>query len=220
MELRSQRGTIKLPESVAGRWLVLLPFPSIFGPVCTSELVSFARSYQTIKELGAEVLGIAVASHVAVMKWLEWVKTRFGVDVGFPVAADPDAEASRKLGLLGSSPTRPRRVLVIADPEATVRLAYYYPEELGRSAYEAVRAIVALRIAREKNLHVPADWPSSQLVGDSMLLPPAQDEREARERVASYRCFDWWMCFTDHGEKAAVDRLKDSLRTLLSEGAR
>jgi len=28
-----------------------------------------------------------------------------------------------------------------------------------------------------------------------VIIPPATDEKMAKERVKQYECFDWWFCY-------------------------
>ncbi len=212
LELATQRGPLRLPDDVRGSWVVILAGLECFEPVSTTDLVSLARRYDDLRRAGAELVAVAAAGPQAVMKWLEWVRERLGVEVRFPVAADPSGEASRALG---ASPGGARSVLV-ADGEGVVRLALYHPPQLGVAADELLRALRGLQLAARLGRLVPSGWPSSDLVGDALLVPPPGTEQEARERLHRHRCFDWWFCF----ERAAPEEEVREVRGYLERAAR
>ena len=48
---------------------------------------------------------------------------------------------------------------------------------------------------------MPADWPNNALLGDRVIIPPAQTVADAAERPKQYDCYDWWFCHTALNEK-------------------
>ncbi|MEY8729818.1 hypothetical protein [Francisella philomiragia] len=46
----------------------------------------------------------------------------------------------------------------------------------------------------DKQGAVPAGWPNNELIGDRVIIPPANNEKTAQERLESSDCYDWWFC--------------------------
>jgi peroxiredoxin (alkyl hydroperoxide reductase subunit C) len=46
----------------------------------------------------------------------------------------------------------------------------------------------------EQQVAIPASWPNNELVGDRLIIPPAQDVDSAAQRLKEYECYDWWFC--------------------------
>ncbi|MEM1864076.1 MAG: peroxiredoxin, partial [Desulfurococcaceae archaeon] len=134
MEVVTTHGKRKLPDDYKGKWLVLFSHPADFTPVCTTEFVAFAKRYDDFKKLNTELLGLSVDSVYSHIKWMEWIKEKLGVEIPFPIIADPNGEVSRKLGFLhAQSATHTVRAVIIVDPDGVVRAILYYPQEAGRN---------------------------------------------------------------------------------------
>ena len=86
------------------------------------------------------------------------------------------------------------------DPEGTIRIILYYPQELGRNMDEILRAVKAMQVSDKYGVAMPAQWPDSEVVGkDHVILPPAKDVESARQRLSDakagkFECLDWWLC--------------------------
>jgi len=89
MEVLTTHGKKKLPSDYEGKWFVLFSHPADFTPVCTSEFVAFAKRYDDFKKLNTELIGLSVDSTFSHIKWIEWIKEKFGIDIPFPIIADP-----------------------------------------------------------------------------------------------------------------------------------
>ncbi|WP_200150473.1 hypothetical protein [Francisella philomiragia] len=50
------------------------------------------------------------------------------------------------------------------------------------------------RLYNYKQGAVPAGWPNNELIGDRVIIPPANNEKTAQERLESSDCYDWWFC--------------------------
>ena len=133
-----------------------------------------------------------VFSHI---KWVEFIKEKFDVEIQFPIVAANDATAL-KLGMLHPGKgTNTVRAVFIVDPNSKVRLIMYYPQEVGRNMDEIVRAVKALQIS-DKQGAVAAGWPNNELIKYRIIVPPASDEMTAKKRLkdSNLECFDWWFC--------------------------
>ncbi len=147
--------------------------------------------------LNCELIGMSVDQIFSHIKWVEWIEEKLGVEIDFPIIAAND-EIGAKLGMLhpGKGTNTVRAVFVI-DPKGVVRLTTYYPQEIGRNMDEIVRAVKALQLSDEKSVAIPAGWPSNELIGNKVIIPPATDIKSAKERLKSETCFDWWFCYKD-----------------------
>ena len=52
----------------------------------------------------------------------------------------------------------------------------------------------ALKMSDENKVAMPANWPKNDFLGDKVIIPPATDEKTAKERLSKYDCYDWWFC--------------------------
>lgn len=120
------------------------------------------------------------------------------MEIPFPIIADPGGEVSRKLGFLhAQSATHTVRAVIIVDDKGIVRAILYYPQEAGRNIDEILRLVKVLQLNDKYKRAVPAGWPNNELIGDSLIVPPAATVKEAEENVKKYKCFDWWFCYEE-----------------------
>jgi len=194
MTVKTTHGMKDLPGDCAGKWFVLFSHPGDFTPVCTTEFYSFAKRANQFAALNAELIGMSVDQVFSHIKWVDWIKENLGLEIPFPIIADTGAVAE-KLGMihpgLGSNTVR---AVFIVDDTGTLRWMVYYPQEVGRSVDEILRSLKALQIASANKVALPADWPNNDLLGDRVIVPPAQTVADAAERPKQYECYDWWFC--------------------------
>jgi peroxiredoxin (alkyl hydroperoxide reductase subunit C) len=88
------------------------------------------------------------------------------------------------------------RAVFIVDPQAIIRLIIYYPQEIGRSVAEVMRALKALQFSDKNDLACPENWPNNEFLKDKAILHPASDYKTAMERKKKIgkECYDWWFC--------------------------
>lgn len=201
MEVRTTRGLIKLPDSYNGRWFVLFSHPADFTPVCTTEFVAFQKRYDEFQKLQCDLIGLSIDQVYSHLKWEEWIKEKIGVEIKFPIIADNAGEISRILGMRHKQAggTQTVRAVFIVDPKGVIRAILYYPMELGRNMDEIVRMVKALQIA-DKGYAIPANWPKNEIIGDQVIVPPANtvetiDKRKEQEKTGEIKCLDWWLCY-------------------------
>ncbi|MEM4019806.1 MAG: peroxiredoxin, partial [Thermofilaceae archaeon] len=65
---------------------------------------------------------------------------------------------------------------------------------------EILRAVKALQVSDQHKVAMPANWPNNELIGDKVIIPPATDEKTAKERLEraarkEIECYDWWFCY-------------------------
>ncbi|AAD35889.1 peroxiredoxin [Thermotoga maritima MSB8] len=198
VEVKTTHGKKVLPDDFRGKWFVLFSHPADFTPVCTTEFVAFQKRYDEFRKLNTELIGLSIDQVFSHIKWIEWIKEKLGVEIEFPVIADDLGEVSRRLGLIHPNKgTNTVRAVFIVDPNGIIRAIVYYPQEVGRNIDEILRAVKALQTSDEKGVAIPANWPSNELINDSVIVPPASSVEEARKRLESkdFECYDWWFCY-------------------------
>jgi len=198
LTVMTTHGPKKLPDDYKGKWFVLFSHPADFTPVCTTEFVAFAKRYEDFKKLNTELIGLSVDSTFSHIKWIEWIKEKFNVEVPFPIIADPQGNVAKKLGMLhAESATHTVRAVFIVDDKGVIRTILYYPLNVGRLIDEILRIVKALQIVDKYGRAMPANWPNNELIGKSVIVPPAATIQEAEERLKKFTCYDWWFCHED-----------------------
>jgi peroxiredoxin 2/4 len=199
--VKTTKGMINLPDDYLGKWFVLFSHPSDFTPVCTTEFVTFAANYPQYQQLNTELIGLSVDQVFSHLKWLEWIEKNIGIKIPFPVIADDLGNLAKHLGILHPEHgTNTVRSIFIVDDKGIIRLILTYPPEVGRNMDEILRALYALQIATQNQVALPANWPNNSLIGNQVILPPAQSEEMIKSRIeqmnkGEVQCFDWWLCF-------------------------
>ena len=193
LEVQTTHGVMRFPEDMNGKWSVFFSHPADFTPVCTTEFVAFQKRKSEFDALGCSLIGMSIDQIFSHIKWVQWIKQELDVTIEFPIVAANDAVAS-KLGMLHPDKgTNTVRAVFIVDPEAKVRLIMYYPQEIGRNIDEIIRSVKALQVSDEQGA-IPAGWPNNELIGDNVIVPPANNEADAAKNADKYENYDWWFC--------------------------
>lgn len=182
-------------EDYRGQWLILFSHPADFTPVCTSEVVAFARAYPRFKALGCELIGLSVDSNFAHLAWLRSIREHFGVEVPFPIIEDPAMRIAHDYGMVqsGASDSSTVRAVFFIDPDARVRAMVYYPMSNGRSVEEFLRMLQAMQTSDRHGVATPEGWQP----GDKVVVPPPTTAAEADARArAGYEYVDWYFSKT------------------------
>lgn len=195
MKVQTTHGVKNLPVDYKGKWVVLFSHPADFTPVCTTEFVSFAKKAEDFKKLNTELLGLSIDQVFSHIKWADWINENLDTKIPFPIIADDMGQVSQKLGMVhpGKGTNTVRAVFVI-DDKGFIRLVLYYPQEIGRNMDEILRAVKALQTSDKNGVAMPANWPNNELIGDRVIIPPADSEEEAAKRLDKYEGYDWWFC--------------------------
>jgi peroxiredoxin 2/4 len=203
MEVKTTHGMMKLPDAFAGKWFVLFSHPADFTPVCTTEFVGFEKRRPEFEKLNCELIGLSIDQVFSHMKWTQWIRENLNVEIKFPIIADDSGKVASRLGMIHpGKATNTVRAVFIIDPEATVRLIIFYPQEVGRNMDEIVRAVKALQTTDKYKVAAPANWPNNELIGDQVIIPPPGDEKTAatRKTGGDMVCEDWWFCHKKLGK--------------------
>ncbi len=196
VKVQTTHGQMTLPNDYEGKWFVLFSHPADFTPVCTTEFVAFAQKADEFKKMGVELIGLSVDQVFSHIKWVDWIKENLNVEIPFPVIADSAEGVSKALGMIhpGKSSSNTVRAVFVVDPKGNLRLMIYYPQEIGRSVDEVIRAVKALQVSDANGVATPENWPNNDLIGNHVIIPPATDVKTAEERKGKDGCFDWWFC--------------------------
>ena len=131
-----------------------------FTPVCTTEIIAFAKANTYFEKLNTNLLGLSVDSNSSHLAWLYDIYMKTGIRVPFPIIADRNGQIARKYGMISNavSSTETVRDVFFIDPDGTIRLILTYPMNVGRCIPEILRALQALQIADSNNASMPANW--------------------------------------------------------------
>lgn len=197
MSVKTTHGMINIPSDFKGSWFVLFSHPADFTPVCTTEFVAFAKKAKEFEAANAKLIGLSIDQVFSHMKWVEWIEENMDVKIPFPIIADDIGKVAKRLGMVHEArATNTVRSVFIVDPDAKIRLIIYYPQEVGRSIPEVLRALKALQFADKNHIAAPENWPENEFLGDKVIVPPPQDYATAmqRKKKGGKDCYDWWFC--------------------------
>lgn len=196
MIVQTTDGMKKIPEDYKGSWLILFSHPGDFTPVCTTEFVSFAKNIENFNRLNTKLLGLSVDQVQPHIKWMQWIRDTLGQPIPFPIIADALGRVANELGMIQpAKPTATVRATFIIDPTGKIRMILYYPAEVGRNMEEIIRALVALQVADDNEVAMPANWPHNELIGDKVIIPPPTTVQEAEKVANMYNHYDWWFAY-------------------------
>ncbi|HUL39964.1 MAG TPA: peroxiredoxin, partial [Methanomassiliicoccales archaeon] len=179
----------------------LFSHPKDFTPVCTTEFVAFQKRMERFDNLDCKLIGLSIDQIFSHIKWIEWIKDNLKVEITFPIIAD-HGEVAKRMGMIHpNKASNTVRAVFIIDDKATIRAMIYYPQEVGRSIDEVLRAVEALQISDEKKVSTPEGWPRNDLIGDEVIVPPPRDVKGAMAKKKGPSCYDWWFCHRKLGGK-------------------
>lgn len=166
-EAKSTHGLIRLSDYTSrGKWVLLFSHPADFTPVCTTEFIEFARSYDDFEKINVQLIGVSIDSVFSHIAWVRDLEQIGSVQVKFPIIADLDQKVSSAYGLVheAAADTATVRAVFAVDPKGTVRALIYYPMQLGRNIDELFRIFQALQTADANGISCPANWRPGQPV--------------------------------------------------------
>jgi len=163
-------------------WVVLFSHPADFTPVCTTEIVEFARRHEEFTNKKIKLIGISVDSIHSHLAWLENMKQKMGVTIPYPLVADSDMRIANQYGMIhpGASTTATVRALFVVDPKRTIRALIYYPMNAGRNVEEVLRLVTALQTTEQYACATPVNWKE----GEKVVVPPPKTVEEVAERLS------------------------------------
>jgi peroxiredoxin (alkyl hydroperoxide reductase subunit C) len=180
-EAQSTHGPIKFSDFAKGKWVVLFSHPADFTPVCTTELVQFARRKPEFDKLGVQLLGLSVDSIYSHIAWTRNMEEKFGQEITYPMIADLDMKVAQKYGMIhpGASTTATVRCVFVIDDQRNVRAMVYYPLTNGRSVDEIMRLVQSLQTSTKNGVATPEGWKP----GEDVIVPAPVTAEGAKSRV-------------------------------------
>lgn len=182
-----------------GKWLVFFSHPGDFTPVCTTEMIAFAKAYRYFQKMNTELLGLSIDSNPSHLAWMYDIYSRTGIVLPFPIVADRNGEISRRYGMISTniSNTETVRNVYIIDPNGVIRVIFVYPLNVGRFIPEILRTIQALQMADFSKASTPANW----LPGSPVITKMPQTYSELQERLEensqNENAFSWYLAFKE-----------------------
>jgi peroxiredoxin (alkyl hydroperoxide reductase subunit C) len=168
-------------SSLRGRWVVLFSHPADFTPVCTTELVEFARRSKEFQELNTQLIGLSIDSIYAHIAWARSMEQNFGVKIPYPMIADLDMKVAQLYGMIhaGASNTSTVRCVFVIDDKSVVRAMIYYPLTNGRNVNEILRLVQALQTTDQNGVATPVNWQA----GEQVIVPAPKTAEGAEQRL-------------------------------------
>jgi len=141
-------GKIRFHEWLGDSWGVLFSHPADFTPVCTTELGAVAKRKSDFQKRNVRVIALSVDSVEAHTAWISDINETQGVELDFPIIADPDFTISHLYGFVhpNASDRFTVRSVVVIDPDKKVKLIITYPASTGRNFDELIRVIDSLQL--------------------------------------------------------------------------
>ena len=201
-EAQTTMGNIKLSD-YKGKWIVLFSHPGDFTPVCTTEIIAFAKSNTYFEKLNTCLIGLSVDSNSSHLAWLYDIYCKTGICVPFPIIADRNGQIARKYGMISSdiSNSETVRNVFIIDDKGIIRSIFVYPMNIGRYIPEILRTVTALQYSDQNNCMTPANWSP----GNPMIVPPPKTFNALRERNESINKnrngMSWYLSFKNSETK-------------------
>lgn len=189
-------GPLSFSEFAKDSWVILFSHPADFTPVCTTELVEFAKEQPFFNAHNTKLIGISIDSIHSHVAWVENVREKVGVLLDFPLIADLDTKVAQLYGLLhpGESQTATVRAVFFIDPKGIIRAIIYYPLNIGRNLDEVKRVIQALQTADSFSVACPVNWRP----GEKVIVPPPKTIAEVADRKkAGYEMVDFYLAKKD-----------------------
>ena len=135
-------GQMKLND-FSGKWLVFFSHPGDFTPVCTTEMIAFAKAYPFFQKLNTNLLGLSIDSNASHLAWVNEIYNLTGVSLPFPIIADRSGEIARKYGMISNeiSNTKALGNVYMIDEQGVIRAILVYPLNIGRNTHEILRIL-------------------------------------------------------------------------------
>lgn len=140
-------GTKSLAELSGSNWIYFFSLPRAFTPVCTAELVSFARYQADFHANGVRLIAFSQSTVQCQRDWFAMVDARFGIKIDIPFIEDPNLALAKCFGMVHpkeSSEHMIRKSFVL-DPKQRIRSMVEYPAGIMRNAAEALGHVTNLQ---------------------------------------------------------------------------
>lgn len=159
-------------EDIAGKWCVFFFYPADFTFICPTELEELAEKYEDFKKNDCEIYSVSTDTHFVHKAWHD-TSERIR-KIHYPMLADPTHALAKDFDVLIESDGMAERGTFIVNPDGRIVCCEITAGNVGRSADELLRKLLACRFVHEHGDRVcPASWkpgeetlkPSLELVG-------------------------------------------------------
>lgn len=173
-------GSIDFHEWKADSWAILFSHPKDFTPVCATELGYVAKIRPEFDKRGVKVIGLSVDPVADHHRWAFDIEETQGYAPNYPLIGDPDQKVASLYGMIhpNANDTLTVRSVFVIAPDNKIKLTITYPASTGRNFDEILRVVDSLQLTAEYSVSTPVNWED----GDDVIIAPAIDNDEARER--------------------------------------
>jgi thioredoxin-dependent peroxiredoxin len=182
-------GPISFHKWLGSSWCVLFSHPKDFTPVCTTELGTMARMKPEFDKRDVKIIGLSVDSIDNHAKWSRDIEAVAGIAPNYPMIGDTDLKVAKLYGMLpasaaGTSASRTPadnatvRTVYVIGPDRQIKAMISYPMSTGRNFDEVLRLIDSVQLTAKAKVATPVSWKP----GEDVIIVPAVQEAEARER--------------------------------------
>ena len=183
----SSSGSFNLHSYFGDGWGILFSHPADYTPVCTTELGRVAKpeAESAFASRNTKVCALSCESAESHRGWVADINASQGVDVSFPIIADPDRAIATQFGMLDMAPDGEKdaagmpmtvRTVFIVDPDKRLKVQIAYPASTGRNFDEILRVLDSLQLTANAKVATPVDWKDG---GRCMVLPNIKEEQFA-----------------------------------------
>jgi len=188
-EADTTEGRIRFHEWLGDSWGILFSHPKNFTPVCTTELGTMAGLKSEFDRRNVKILGLSVDPVDDHNRWADDIRDVTGHAPNYPLIGDPELNIAKLYEMLpadagdtseGRTPADNQTVrnVFVVGPDKKLKLILTYPMTTGRNFDEILRVIDSLQLTAQHKVATPANWKQ----GDKVIITPAVQEDEARER--------------------------------------
>lgn len=188
-EAMTTEGSLRFHEWLGNSWGVLFSHPKDFTPVCTTELGYMARIKPEFDKRGVKIIGLSVDPVESHRGWSKDIAETQGYAPNYPMIGDSDLKVSKLYGMLPAEAgetcegrtamdNQTVRNVYVIGPDKKIKLVLSYPMSTGRNFDEVLRVIDSMQLTAKHKVATPVNWRD----GDKVIILPAVQEAEARER--------------------------------------
>ena len=181
-----------------------------FTPVCTTEMIAFAKANPYFERLNTCLLGLSIDSNSSHLAWMNDIYCMTGIILPFPIIADRNGSIARKYGMISNdvSTTETVRNVFIIDDKGIIRVILVYPLNVGRFIPEILRIIQALQMSDCNHSSTPANW----LPGQPVIVSPPTTFSLLQERQnyinENNNGMNWYLSF-ENLKPECLNKIKD-----------
>ncbi len=179
-----------------GKWLILFFHTGAFTPVCTTEVLTFAKACSEFEKMNCMLMGVSTDSNASHIAWVRSIKDKFDIDINFPLASDLSMTMVQAYGSAKTCEGEPcsAHSTFFIDEKTVLRAMFHYPVKNGQSVLELKRLLSAMQTSDQQNVSTPEGWRT----GEKVLLMSPQTTRDAEKRSEEgFDYKDWYFSKKD-----------------------